>query len=77
MAQQRDQGGPAGAGIEPLTTVRVASGLNRPVFATHAPAVAPLLPCLRPGATRLHEQCYAIVGILDLLELLANWGPCP
>ncbi len=37
MAQQRDQGGLAGAGIEPLTTVRVASGLNRPVFATHAP----------------------------------------
>ena len=37
MAQQRDQGGPAGTGIEPLTTVRVASGLNRPVFATHAP----------------------------------------
>ncbi|MCZ6492810.1 MAG: PQQ-dependent sugar dehydrogenase [Planctomycetota bacterium] len=37
MAQPRDQGGLAGAGIEPLTTVRVASGLNRPVFATHAP----------------------------------------
>ncbi|MCH8164126.1 MAG: PQQ-dependent sugar dehydrogenase [Planctomycetes bacterium] len=37
MAHQRDQGGTAGAGIEPLTTVRVASGLNRPVFATHAP----------------------------------------
>ncbi|MCH8344209.1 MAG: PQQ-dependent sugar dehydrogenase [Planctomycetes bacterium] len=38
MAHQRDHGGPAGAGIEPLTTVRVASGLNRPVFATHAPS---------------------------------------
>ena len=37
MAHQRDQGGLAGAGIEPLTTVRVASGLNRPVYATHAP----------------------------------------
>ena len=37
MAQQRDHGGPAGTGIEPLTTVRVASGLNQPVYATHAP----------------------------------------
>ncbi len=37
MAHQRDQGGTAGAGIEPLTTVRVASGLNFPVYAAHAP----------------------------------------
>ena len=37
MAHQRDQGETAGAGIEPLNTVRVASGLNRPVYATHAP----------------------------------------
>ncbi len=37
MAHQRDHGGTAGAGIEPLNTVRVASGLNFPVYAAHAP----------------------------------------
>ena len=36
-AQKQGGGGVAGAGIAPLTTVRVASGLNRPVFVTHAP----------------------------------------
>lgn len=36
-AQKPGDGGAAGAGIVPLTTVRVASGLNRPVYATHAP----------------------------------------
>ena len=47
----------AGGGVAPLTTVRVASGLNRPIFATHAPG----------DATRLFivEQ-RGVIKILDL-----------
>ncbi|MCH8006496.1 MAG: PQQ-dependent sugar dehydrogenase [Planctomycetes bacterium] len=51
------QGAIAGAGIDPLTTVRVASGLNRPIFVTHAPG----------DSTRLFivEQ-RGLIKILDL-----------
>ncbi len=48
----------AGAGIDPLTTVRVASGLNRPIFVTYAPG----------DSTRLFivEQ-RGVIKILDLV----------
>ena len=54
-----DQGAVAGAGIDPLTTVRVASGLNRPIFVTHAPG----------DSTRLFivEQ-RGVIKILDLVD---------
>ncbi len=53
------QGAIAAGGIVPLTTVRVASGLNRPIFVTHAPG----------DSTRLFivEQ-RGVIKILDLVS---------
>ncbi|MFQ5490231.1 MAG: PQQ-dependent sugar dehydrogenase [Phycisphaerae bacterium] len=52
---------PAGAGVPtPLTTIRVASGLDRPVFATHAPAEF--------GRLFIVEQA----GVIKILDLTSN-----
>jgi glucose/arabinose dehydrogenase len=56
----------AGGGVEPLETVRVASGLNRPIYVTHAPG----------DPTRLYivEQ-RGVIKVLDLVTGVVSGTP--